>query len=145
MDALIAPAQPDETAAVAALLAAAGLPTAGLDAPETMLLVARAGADIVGSAGLEVYDGAGLLRSVAVDPAWRGRGLGAGLTRAALDLARARGLGAVYLLTETAPAYFPRLGFVPIARTAVDPAIHASVEWAEACPASAQAMVAQLR
>jgi amino-acid N-acetyltransferase len=51
------------------------------------------------------------------------------------------GLRELYLLTETAAEYFPRFGFRPIAREAVSPAIHGSVEWTSACPVSAQAMV----
>jgi amino-acid N-acetyltransferase len=63
------------------------------------------------------------------------------LTRAALDLAQARGITEVYLLTETAQHYFPRFGFHAIPRQTVAPAIHHSVEWTSACPETAQAML----
>jgi amino-acid N-acetyltransferase len=85
-----------------------------------------------------------LLRSVAVDETRRGEGLGHQLTQAALDLARARGLKTVYLLTTTAATFFPRFGFREIARDEVDPAVQRSVEFTKACPASAAAMRADL-
>ncbi|MGH7319149.1 MAG: GNAT family N-acetyltransferase [Candidatus Rokuibacteriota bacterium] len=49
-------------------------------------------------AAIELYDGAALLRSVAVEAERRGEGLGQNLTRAALELARERGAKTVYLL-----------------------------------------------
>ena len=47
-------------------------------------LVARADQTVIGSAALEPYGAAALLRSVAVDQAFRGQGLGQRLTQAAL-------------------------------------------------------------
>lgn len=85
-----------------------------------------------------------LLRSVAVDATRRGEGFGHQLTQAALDLARARGLSQVYLLTTTAADFFPRFGFRVVARSEVDPAVRQSVEFTTACPASAVAMRADL-
>jgi amino-acid N-acetyltransferase len=130
--------------AILALLARSGLPEAGLADHLATALVARAGGAIAGSAALEVYGEAALLRSVAVDAAWRGQGLGQALTRAALDLARRRGVVAVYLLTETAAGFFPRFGFRPVPRAAVAPAVQQSVEFTSACPASAQALALSL-
>ena len=54
--------------------------------------------------------------SVAVGAARRGQGLGQALATAALDLGRQRGVATVYLLTETAAGFFPKLGFRPITR-----------------------------
>ena len=130
--------------AVCALLERCGLPAAGLRDHADTLLVARADADIVGSAALEVYGDKVLLRSVAVAPPWRGRGLGHALTDAALDLARDDGATQAYLLTETADAFFPRFGFRPTTREAVPPAVRTSVEFTSACPASARVFVADL-
>jgi amino-acid N-acetyltransferase len=130
--------------AILALLARSGLPEAGLADHLATALVARSGGAIAGSAALEVYGEAALLRSVAVDAAWRGQGLGQALTRAALDLARQRGVVTVYLLTETAAGFFPRFGFRPVPRAAVAPAVQQSVEFTSACPASAQALALRL-
>ena len=111
-------ATPADLAAVSQLVAAAGLPLAGLH-DGAQIWVADAGGDVVGSVALERH-GTGeamayLLRSTAVDPAWRGRGVGAALIAAALarvDATRAP----VALLTETAAGYFPRFGFVAVER-----------------------------
>jgi amino-acid N-acetyltransferase len=54
-----------------------------------------------------------------------------------LDVARAEGLQAVYLLTTTAAAFFQRWGFAPHARAAVPGVVRASVELSQACPESA--------
>ena len=130
--------------AVMTLLEQNKLPLAGLEAHVATTLVAQRSARIVGCAALEVYGAAGLLRSVAVDEARRGAGLGHQLTQAALDLARARGLRTVYLLTTTAAGFFPHFGFREIARDEVDPAVQRSVEFTKACPADAVAMRADL-
>jgi amino-acid N-acetyltransferase len=107
-------------------------------------LVAQRNARVVGCAAVEIHGTVGLLRSVAVDETRRGEGLGHQLTQAALDLARARGLKTVYLLTTTAAAFFPRFGFREVARTDVDPAVQRSVEFTKACPADAVAMRTEL-
>ena len=135
-------ARKSDLPAVLALLERSGLPQDGLSKHLAATLVARDGDAIVGSAGLEVYGGAALLRSVAVDSALRGQGQR--LTRTALDLARQQGIATVYLLTETAGDFFPRFGFHRIERAAVDPAVQQSVEFKGACPASAQVLVASL-
>jgi amino-acid N-acetyltransferase len=87
----VEPASPHDLAAMEALLTANQLPTAGLrDSLETAL-VARVGSRTIGSVALEVYPSGVLLRSVAVDSAWPGRGIGHQLTSAGLDLARSLG------------------------------------------------------
>lgn len=129
----------DDLPAVLALLGDAGLPIMGVAESFTRSVVAVApDGHLLGCAGLERHGGVGLLRSVAVDPTQRGHGLGARLTAVVIAAARAEGLHTLYLLTETADRYFPRLGFVPIPREKADPALHASAEWREACPTSAR-------
>lgn len=122
------------------LLASHRLPEAGLAEHLGTAVVARMGDAIVGCAAIEPYDGAGLLRSVAVAEQLRGTGLGMRLTEAAIALARARRIEALYLLTETAAGFFPRFGFRPISRDEVAPAVRRSIEFTRACPASALAM-----
>jgi amino-acid N-acetyltransferase len=80
-----------------------------------------------------------LLRSVAVRAEQRGRGVGAELVRAALAAAGPR--RPVALLTETGAGWFPRFGFRPVERAALDPALAASAELAGACPATARAFL----
>ena len=140
----ISAADTGDIPAILALLERSGLPQDGLTDHLATALTARSGERVVGSAALELYDTAALLRSVAVEAPLRGQGLGQRLTRAALDLARQHGVQQVYLLTETAGDFFPRFGFRPIARAAVDPAVQQSVEFTSACPVSAHALVISL-
>jgi len=126
--------------AVIRLLDAASLPVAGITEELANFLVAEAGGRIVGAIGLERYGDAALLRSAVVEAGERGAGLGAALIERLLDAARASGVRQVYLLTTTAERYFPRFGFAPVARDQVPDAVRASIEFREACPASAVAM-----
>jgi N-acetylglutamate synthase-like GNAT family acetyltransferase len=130
--------------AVMILLEKDRLPVTGLRQHVATTLVAQRSARVVGCAAVEVYGTSGLLRSVAVNEERRGEGLGHQLTQAAIDLARARGVTSVYLLTTTAEKFFPRFGFREVAREDVDPAVRASVEFTIACPASAVAMRADI-
>jgi amino-acid N-acetyltransferase len=122
------------------LLRNSGLPIDGLLDHLNTALVARDGAAIVGCAAVEVYSDGALLRSVAVAPQARGHGVGEGLTNAALTLARSLQTPAVYLLTTTAEAYFPRFGFVQTSRALVPMSVQQSIEFRSACPASAIVM-----
>jgi len=126
------------------LLKASALPVAGIDEHVETTLIARDKGKIIGCAAVEVYGQAGLLRSVAVEVGRRGEGLGERLTKAALELARQRGVRTVYLLTTTASHFFPRFGFTAIPRAELDPALTQSEELRGACPASALAMRATL-
>jgi N-acetylglutamate synthase-like GNAT family acetyltransferase len=66
---------------------------------------------LVGCGALQVVDSAlGEIRSVAVDPAWRGAGIGSDLLRALLADARRLGLRRVFCLTRRAD-FFAQHGF----------------------------------
>ena len=110
------------------LLAAAGLPTADL-----------------GAIGLERHGAAGLLRSLVVVPEQRGRGVGGALVDALERDARADGLDALVLLTQTAETFFARRGYVRIDRAAAPAAVRTSAEFTSLCPSSATTMLKSLR
>jgi amino-acid N-acetyltransferase len=95
----------------------------------------------IGAAGLETYGNAGLLRSVVVAPAARGKGWGQQLVENRLAYARASGIERVFLLTTTAPRYFERLGFTIAMRSEAPVALAHSREFASVCPASATCLV----
>ena len=133
-------AEPGDLPAVLSLLERSELPTAGVADSFSHFLVAEADGKLVGVAGLELYDGSALLRSVAVENRWRGTGVGRVLVERALDLARERGIEDVYLLTTTAEHYFPKFGFTCVSRDSVAEGIRGSVEFQCACPASAKVM-----
>lgn len=140
MDILIEPATPGDLPAVEALLMANDLPLDGLREYIATLLVARQQGEVVGSAALEIYGQAALLRSVVVAPGLRGHGLGQRLVHRALDVAQQHSISEIYLLTTSAAEFFTRLGFAPIRRDEVHSAVQQSVEFTSVCPASAQAM-----
>ena len=98
----------------------------------------------MGVAGLEHYDDAALLRSVAVAPSARGTGVGGRLTQRALEKAALSGARVVYLLTTTAEDYFPRYGFQRTDRASVPTDVRESVEFTTACPSTATVMVLEL-
>jgi amino-acid N-acetyltransferase len=131
--------------AVRDLLRSHRLPLDGFDDPHVVALVARDGNAVVGSAAIEQYGSSGLLRSVAVSDSHRGQSLGKQLTQAAIALAESRGLTSLYLLTETASAFFPKFGFVPVSRADIPSEVRTSVEFTTACPASAQAFQLPLK
>ncbi len=100
---------------------------------------------LVGVAGYERYGADILLRSVAVAESWRSTGIGARLTADRLAHAKSQGCESVYLLTDTARAYWERQGFYRIDRKVAPVRITQSHEWSAACPVSATAMVRSLR
>jgi len=143
-DPVLRPATSADLDAVERLLEAEGLPVAGVSAALEGFVVAEAAGELVGVAGLERHGGDGVLRSVAVAPSFRSKGLGGRLTERVLDAAAGSGIRRVYLLTTTAADYFPRYGFRRIAREDASPGVQESVEFVEVCPASAVAMVLEL-
>ena len=140
MSVAIEPASARDREAILALLDRVHLPQDGLAEHRAHAFVARQNGAVVGSAVLEIYSDGALLRSVAVDPALQGRGVGVELTSVAIARARELGVRAVYLLTTTAERFFPRFGFSPIARVDVPAGVRDSVEFRSACPASAIVM-----
>jgi amino-acid N-acetyltransferase len=132
------PATATDLAAVASILEGAELPPDGLrDQFPAAYAVAELDGAIIGAAGLERYGNAGLLRSVVVIPAWRGRRVAETLIRERLQQAAAAGVTEVYALTTTAAGYFPRLGFAPADRAAAPASIQGSPQFASICPSSA--------
>jgi amino-acid N-acetyltransferase len=133
-------ATPADYEAVIGLLERAGLPLAGIPAEMDDFIVADEEGRLVGVVGLERYGDSALLRSAVVEPGLRGTGVGASLVEGVLGRARERGTRDVYLLTTTAERWFPRFGFVRVERDAVPVEVRTSVEFREACPASAAVM-----
>ena len=135
------PAGPTDLERIQALLAACALPAQ--DLTHAMLvgfLVADEGGQIIGCVGLErIADGA-LLRSLAVEPAHRGRGIAARLCDEMEERARAAVIPALYLLTTTAADYFAARGFERAARDSLPPSVQATAQFRELCPATAVAM-----
>jgi len=130
-----------DTAGLAALLRAGGLPVDDLGDPGRVFFRLRA-ADgaVAGYVGLELHGREALLRSLVVDPRSRGKGHGTRLVEQAARRAAGLGIRDLYLLTTTAEDFFAARGFARIDRSAVPQSIAASREFASLCPASATVM-----
>lgn len=124
-----------DLSAVKEILAASGLPSAGLE--QTVLWVLAA-PGIKGVVGYERYGEAALLRSLAVAPESRGRGYAAALLRQLWPRLADVNVTTVYALTTTIPDRLLRLGFEETAREALPDALAASEQLRGACPASAR-------
>ena len=138
------PAAPTDWAAIETLLTDASLPRDGAQDHLGSFIVGEVDGIIVCAGALEHYGEAALLRSVVVSATRRGSGAGSQLYEALTAMAKARGIGKLYLLTTTAAAFFARRGFKEAARDAVPAALHASREFQGACPASATVMSVSL-
>jgi amino-acid N-acetyltransferase len=136
----VRPATTLDLPAVQNLLGRSDLPLDGVRESLSSFLVAERDGRIVGVAGLELCGDYGLLRSAAVDPEWRGRGLGRTLVEGVISAAESAGLRALYLLTTTAEKYFPAFGFRETTRDAVPAEVQRTAEFADACPSSATVM-----
>jgi amino-acid N-acetyltransferase len=139
-------AEAGDVSAIRALLKAASLPTADLSvqtAPQFLLAVE--GDVVVGTGAVEPCGGFGLLRSLAVQPAQRGKGIGRRLVaecEARATQARLRGL---YLLTTTARHFFSALGYDELEHWELPEAIRGTEEYRTLCPKTAVAMMKRLR
>jgi amino-acid N-acetyltransferase len=124
-----------DVAAVEALLAGADLPLDGAAAAFDLGIVGRVGpgSPVVAAAAIERFGDSGLLRSVVVAPDHRGTGIGRELVAAAEGLAAEEGIHDLWLLTETAIDWFPRLGYQVVERSIAAAAVGESVEFTTLC------------
>lgn len=136
----IEPAQAADLPAVLNLLERHGLPRDGAADTLDAMVVVRSENRIIGVAALEFYDDGALLRSVAVETAAQGAGVGRRLVARALEIAAERGYSSIFLLTTTAEHYFAQFGFTTIGRAEAPASVRASVEFRSACPESAAVM-----
>ncbi|TFG38586.1 MAG: GNAT family N-acetyltransferase [Syntrophobacterales bacterium] len=142
----IEPMKAGDEPAVLALLTAAGLPVEDLGAAdfEHFQVARRPDGTVVGAVGLEIQGSSGLLRALVMSPDYRGRGLGRRLVESLEAAAQHREIEILYLLTTTAPDFFPKLGYHVIPRTEVPPAIAATTEFKSLCPDTAVCLCRQL-
>ena len=137
-------ASADDLPAVEDLLTKSKLPVEAVKDSIGSFVVAESNGLLVGVGGVERCGEYGLLRSVAVDPAARGRGVGAAITERLIGNSQVSGLRALYLLTTTAENYFPTFGFDKTSREDLPTEIQQTAEFRDICPSSATAMVRTL-
>lgn len=120
-------------------LAEADLPVVDLeDDGRSFFRAVGAGGKTVGYSGIELCNGAALLRSVVVLPDARDQGIGKAITDATLR--RLEPNVSAYLATASAASFFERLGFTVVCRAEVPASILSTRQFSGICPASATIM-----
>jgi glycerol-1-phosphatase len=104
---------------------------------EGSAIVAAADGVPMATASVRTRDRDSYLHSVVVRPGEQGRGLGTLLVAAAVSAAKRRGASRCFLLTETAPGFFSKLGFQATDRDAMPGWI---LELARECAVTATTM-----
>lgn len=138
-------ATPEQFAGVCSALEGAGLPFGDLTRAKLEHFLTESSGDSVAlCAGVEIFEDAGLLRSIVVAEGQRSAGLGGQLLAAIEDYARECGVHTLYLLTTTAAPFFARHGYGVIERDRAPAALRATAEFAALCPASAICMTKDL-
>ena len=96
---------------------------------------------LIGVIGLEVLRPSALLRSLAIDPLFRNKGLGSQLTQQAENDADSLEIEALYLLTTTAEGFFAKRGYLKVPREGTPDQIQGTAEFRTMCPLTAVCMV----
>ncbi len=138
-------AGPADKELVISLLKEADLVTEDLPAGLEHFLLARQEGSIVGVAGMELYGELALLRSVAVRPDYKGKGIARKLVEQLLTGADKQEVQAVYLITTTADHYFDHYAFAVVNRELVPDAIQQTKQFSGLCPTSAVVMKRDLK
>lgn len=137
-------AVPGDEPAIKSLLALCELPYEDITAFLSNFVIGRRDDQIVGVIGLEVCGRDALVRSMAVAPDFRGRGIARALNTRIFALARLLKVKELYLLTITAAQYAGRLGFQKIERKDAPESIQATGEFKLLCPQTAVCMVKRI-
>ena len=131
----------DDLVHVLKMLSEAGLPVSGVTELADHFLVVKEGAVVVGAGGIEVRGSDGLVRSIVVHPAYRGKGVGQMLVKSLVSGTKRD----LYLLTETAEQFFVRFGFELVSREEAPAKLRDSEEFRCLCPESASFMKRRVR
>jgi len=126
------------------LLRSYHLPVEDLEEPGVEIFEWREKDRLVGCIGLEKYSKHALLRSLAVHPDFRGKGIGKEITNWLFQESEKRGVKELFLLTETAEVFFESLSFEVVKREDIPEPVKQSREFSELCPSSAIAMMKKI-
>lgn len=137
-------ASPADEQEVRLLVDACGLPASDVGDHLGHFILARSGKDLAGCIGLEPGGEAGLLRSLAVAPRSRNKGLGRLLVGRLEEYARSLGVRRLYLLTTGASGFFSAAGYLRVERNSAPDAIRSSLQFTSLCPCSAELLMKNL-
>ena len=127
------------------LLSSVGLPAEDVGLHLDSFIVARHGKKMAGVVGVQLYGADALLRSLAVYPEARGRGIARQLSRRIVASAQRRGAKRLYLLTTTIEGLCEKWGYRKIDRKNVPEAIRSTAEFKSLCPSTAVCMYKELK
>jgi amino-acid N-acetyltransferase len=108
------------------LLSECELPTLYIHRHLKSFMVAKRAKKIVGVIGVEVYGRVGLLRSLCVNQAYRGRGIAKTLHARILAYAQMRKVGRLYVFTLNAEKFASKLGFHKIDKKRIPKSIRST-------------------
>ncbi|MFW9831740.1 MAG: arsenic resistance N-acetyltransferase ArsN2 [Candidatus Thorarchaeota archaeon] len=129
-------AKPEELSSVQLLLQLVELPIEGIKDHFSDFLIALSedlNSLLIGCVGLECYGVSALLRSLAIHSDFQNRGLGTALVEAITTQAKKKGIRQLFLLTDSAEAFFRRFGFKKIKRAQVPYEVKQSIEFTSLC------------
>ena len=126
--------------AIIELLKTEKLPVDDLPGNFDHFFVALIDDEIAGAIGLEHYPPFGLLRSMVVRKNYRNQKVAAALVETLEIYATDLKISRIYLLTETAAAWFDKKNYQRVERTEVPDEIKQSTEFSSVCPVSAIVM-----
>lgn len=127
------------------LLRDAGLPLDGWDAPGLARWAVLQDGRVAGVIALEIHGRHGLVRSLAVEPTARRRGLATALLAHVRRHAERYGLATLAGLTTTIPGAMRRWGFRDVTRAELPSELADSTELQGACPQVARAFLVEAR
>jgi amino-acid N-acetyltransferase len=139
-------AKPEYESQIKKLLAECDLPHEDIRSSQLQhFWVACENTRLAGVVGLEILGNHALLRSLAVTPHARSKGLGKQLTVKAEQHARSFQVGTLYLLTLTAAEFFIKLGYQIMKREDAPATLQNTTEFQGICPVSAKCMTKSLK
>jgi amino-acid N-acetyltransferase len=128
----------EDLQSIVRLLETCELPSNDVAAHLHRFIVAKETDRLVGCIGME-REGP-LLRSLAVDPSHRNRGVAQHLCEQLLHHAKEQGTQEIFLLTTTAAKFFEKIGFERKDREEAPESIRRNRQFTELCPSSAVLM-----
>lgn len=127
-DVSVRAARPDDVPRMTQLINEAHLPAVFIEEFLAGFVAAEREGQVVGCGGVEVYRAGAVIRSVVIDPAAQGLGLGRRLAERLVEYGHAAGVRDFYLFTVDAASFWRHLGFEDVTVS----------EWIEAPRASWQ-------
>ena len=112
--------------------------------PGQQFMLAWEGENLIGTVALELAGEFALLRSLAVAPEHRRRGIATKLVNEIEIAARSMRIRDLYLLTLTAADFFAELGYQQTDRAKAPAGLQETTEFKSVCPASAICMKKKL-